>query len=298
MSWYTLVGALEQGFIFGLMSLGVYLTFRILDFPDLSVDGTLPLGAGVSAAIITSGGDPYISAGAAFLAGILAGAFTGLISTKLRILNLLAGILTMIALYSINIRIMGAPNISLLNRPTMFDSFRGLGIPDFVVPMAVAVVIVAVLKIAFDLFLKTRFGLAVRATGDNPSMVRAQGVNTDNTIIVGVSLSNGLVALSGAMMAQTQGSADVGMGVGTIVAGLAAVIIGEAFVGERSIFVATIGVILGSVIYRLAVAAALSFRIGSLSLTPSDLNLMTAVLVIAALTFPRIRDKLKSRALR
>jgi len=298
MSWYTFVGALEQGFIFGLMSLGVYLTFRVLDFPDLSVDGTLPLGAGVSAAIITSGGDPYFSACAAFAAGILAGAFTGLISTKLRILNLLAGILTMIALYSINIRVMGAPNISLLNQPTMFDSFHGLGIPSFVVPMAVVFVIVAVLKIAFDMFLKTRFGLAVRATGDNPSMVQAQGVNTDNTIIVGVSLSNGLVALSGAMLAQTQGSADVGMGVGTIVAGLAAVIIGEAFVGERSIFVATIGVILGSVIYRLAVAGALSFRIGSLSLTPSDLNLMTALLVIAALTFPRIRDKLKSRALR
>jgi putative ABC transport system permease protein len=298
MSWYTFVGALEQGFIFGLMSLGVYLTFRVLDFPDLSVDGTLPLGAGVSAAIITSGGDPYISACAAFAAGIMAGAFTGIISTKLRILNLLAGILTMIALYSINIRIMGAPNLSLLNQPTMFDRFQGLGIPGFVVPMLAVLVIVIALKIVLDLFLKTRFGLAVRATGDNPAMVRAQGVNTDNTIIAGVSLSNGLVALSGAMLAQTQGSADVGMGVGTIIAGLAAVIIGEAFVGGRSIFVVTLGVLLGSVIYRLAVAAALSFRIGSSSLSPSDLNLITALLVIAALTFPRVRERLKSRALR
>jgi putative ABC transport system permease protein len=298
MSWYTFVGALEQGFIFGLMSLGVYLTFRVLDFPDLSVDGSLPLGAAVCAAIITGGGDPYSAAAAAFLAGTLAGAFTGIISAKLRILNLLAGILTMIALYSINIRIMGAPNLSLLNQPSMFDRFQGLGIPGFAVPMAVVFIFVAALKVALDLFLHTRFGLAVRATGDNPAMVKAQGVNTDNTIIVGVALSNGLVALSGAMLAQTQGSADVGMGVGTIIAGLAAVIIGEAFVGGRSIFVATIGVLLGSVIYRLAVAAALSFRIGSLSLTPSDLNLITALLVIAALTFPRVREKLKSRALR
>ncbi|MBI4964011.1 MAG: ABC transporter permease [Desulfomonile tiedjei] len=298
MSWYTFVGALEQGFIFGLMSLGVYLTFRVLDFPDLSVDGSLPLGAAVCAAIITGGGDPYLSAGAAFLAGVLAGAFTGIISTKLRILNLLAGILTMIALYSINIRIMGAPNLSLLNQPTVFDRFQGLGIQGFAVPMAVVLVILIVLKICLDLFLQTRFGLAVRATGDNPAMVKAQGVNTDNTIIVGVSLSNGLVALSGALLAQAQGSADVGMGVGTIIAGLAAVIIGEAFVGGRSVFVATIGVILGSVVYRLVVAAALSFRFGPLSLAPSDLNLITALLVIVALTFPRVREKLKSRAFR
>lgn len=297
MSWYTFIGAVEQGFIFGLMSLGVYLTFRVLDFPDLSVDGTLPLGAAVSATVITAGGDPYVSVLCAFAAGSIAGAFTGIISTKLKILNLLAGILTMIALYSINIRIMGAPNLTLLNRPTMFDPFDGLGIPSFAVPMVVSIAMVLLIKVALDLFLHTRFGLAIRATGDNPRMVTSQGVNTHTTIIIGVAISNGLVALSGAMLAQSQGSADVGMGVGTIIAGLASVIIGEAFVGERSVFTATVGVILGSIVYRLVIAAALSFRFGSLSLTPSDLNLITAVLVIAALTFPQVRRRLRSRTL-
>ncbi len=298
MSWYTFIGALEQGFVFGLMSLGVYLTFRVLDFPDLSVDGTLPLGAAVCAAIITGGGNPFLGVAVAFAAGTLAGAFTGIISTKLRIMNLLAGILTMIALYSINIRIMGAPNLSLLNRPTVFDIFQGFGIPSFAVPMIVTLITALMAKVALDLFLHTRYGLALRATGDNPDMVASQGVNTHNAIIIGVALSNGLVAVSGALLAQTQGSADVGMGVGTIIAGLASVIIGEAFVGERSIVTATIGVILGSVIYRLVIAAALSFRFGAISLTPSDLNLITAVLVIAALTFPQVRQRLKSRAIK
>jgi len=298
MTLYTLVGALEQGLVFGLMSLGVYLTFRVLDFPDLSVDGSLPLGAAVSAAIISAGGNPFLSVVAAFGAGSLAGAFTGVISTKLRILNLLAGILTMIALYSVNIRIMGAPNLTLLNSPTVFDPFLGMGLPSHVVPLIVCLVTAVLCKIALDLFLHTRFGLALRATGDNPAMVTAQGVNIENAIIIGVALSNGLVALSGALLAQTQGSADVGMGVGTIIAGLAAVIIGEAFVGERSVFVASLGVLLGSVIYRLAIAAALSYRFGSLSLTPSDLNLITAALVIGALTFPTIRQRLRSRAIK
>lgn len=295
MSWYTFIGALEQGFVFGLMALGVYLTFRVLDFPDLTVDGSLPLGAAVCAAIIASGGNPFVSVVAAFLAGVVAGAFTGIISTKLRILNLLAGILTMIALYSINIRIMGAPNLTLLNRPTIFDTFREFGMTSFAIPAAVALIVLILVTIGLDLFLHTNFGLAVRATGDNPRMVTAQGVNTHTTIIIGVALSNGLVAMSGALLAQSQGSADVGMGVGTIIAGLASVIIGEALVGERSVVTATIGVVLGSVVYRLAIAAALSFRLGSLSLTPSDLNLITAVLVIAALTFPRVRQRLGGR---
>ncbi len=298
MTLYTFIGALEQGFIFGLMSLGVYLTFRVLDFPDLSVDGSLPLGAAVSAAIITSGGSPFFSVAAAFVAGLLAGAFTGVLSTKLRILNLLAGILTMIALYSINIRIMGSPNLTLLNRPVIFDAFETWGAPSYVIPMLVSLVVLIAVKALLDLFLHTRFGLAVRATGNNPRMVASQGVNTHTTIIVGVALSNGLVAVSGALLAQSQGSADVGMGVGTIIAGLASVIIGEAFLGERSVIVATLGVILGSVIYRLAIAAALSFRFGSLSLTPSDLNLITALLVIAALTFPKIRRTFGAPALK
>ncbi|MEW6352010.1 MAG: ABC transporter permease [Thermodesulfobacteriota bacterium] len=297
MSWYTLVGALEQGFVFGLMSLGVYLTFRVLDFPDLSVDGTLPLGAAVCAATIVAGGSPFTGMGLAFVAGVGAGAFTGLISTKLRIMNLLAGILTMIALYSVNIRIMGAPNLSLLNRPTVFDGLQGLSMPSHVVPLVVAVMLVGLMKVMADLFLHTRFGLAVRAAGDNPRMVTAQGMNTHHAIIIGVGLSNGLVAVAGACLAQSQGSADVGMGVGTIIAGLASVIIGETFIGDRSVFMATLGVIVGSVIYRLVIAAALSFRVGGLSLTASDLNLITAMLVLAALAFPTVRQRLRSRAI-
>ena len=171
MSWYTIVGALEHGLVFALMALGVYLTFRVLDFPDLTVDGSLPLGAAVSASIIAAGGNPFVSVIAAFASGALAGAFTGIISTKLRILNLLAGILTMIALYSINIRIMGAPNLTLLNRPSVFDAFQGLGIPSFIVPMAVSLLVLVLVLIALDLFLNTNFGLALRATGDNPTMV-------------------------------------------------------------------------------------------------------------------------------
>lgn len=295
MSWYTFVGALEQGFVFGLMALGVYLTFRVLDFPDLTVDGSLPLGAAVYAALVTAGGSPLLGVAMAFFAGAVAGAFTGIISTKLKILNLLAGILTMIALYSINIRIMGAPNLTLLNRPTLFDRFQDLGIPSYAVPMAVACLTLILFKIALDLFLHTRFGLALRATGDNPKMVAAQGVNTDQTIITGVAISNGLVGLSGALLAQTQGSADVGMGVGTIVAGLASVIVGEAIVGRSSVFFCTMGVICGSVVYRLAVAAALNLRLGALSLTPSDLNLITALMVLAALVFPRVRASFKGR---
>jgi putative ABC transport system permease protein len=297
MSWHALIGTLEQGFIFGLMSLGVYLTFRVLDFPDLSVDGTLPLGAAVSAAIISGGGSPYSSIVLAFFAGAVAGGFTAVISTKLRIMNLLAGILTMIALYSVNIRIMGAPNLALLNYPTVFDHFQGLGIPALAVPLFVAILMVVIVAVVLNLFLRTNFGLALRATGDNPKMLASQGFNTHWAILLGVAMSNGLVAVSGGLLAQSQGSADVGMGVGTIIAGLASVIIGEAFVGERSVLAAIIGVILGSVIYRLAIAAALSFKFGAISLNPSDLNLITAVLVIIALTFPRIRQRLRSRAI-
>ena len=295
LSLYTFIGALEQGFVFGLMALGVYLTFRVLDFPDLSVDGTLPLGAAVCATLISMGVDPYMGVGAAFIAGMVAGAFTGFLSVKLRILNLLAGILTMIALYSVNIRIMGSPNLTLLNQATVFDRFKDLGVPSFMIPMFVCLAVLIMCKILLDLFLHTSFGLALRAAGDNPDMVAAQGVNAGNAVIVGVALSNGMVAMSGALVAQSQGSADVGMGVGTIIAGLASVIIGEAFLGRRSVFMATLGVVIGSVIYRLAIAAALSFRFGDFSLTPSDLNLMTAVLVIIALTFPKIRQGIKSR---
>lgn len=295
MSFYTFMGALEQGFAYALMALGVYLTFRVLDFPDLTVDGSLPLGAAVSATWITTGGDPYVSIALGVVAGMVAGWVTAFLATKLRILHLLASILTMIALYSVNLRVMGRPNITLLTEPTVFAPLEGRGLPNHILYPLVFAAVVLVCGVLLWWFLHTELGLALRATGDNPAMITAQGVNTTFTVMLGLALSNGLVALSGALVAQSQGSADVGMGVGTIVAGLASVILGEALVGDGSVGRALVGVVLGSVVYRLAIATALSVRFGDLALTPSDLNLITAVLVVVALGVPGLRSKLLRR---
>lgn len=295
MTWYAFLGAIEQGCVYGLMVLGVYLTFRVLDFPDLTVDGSLPLGAAVSAVAITGGMNPYLSLLVAMAAGFVAGMVTGILNTKFRILHLLASILTMIALYSINIRIMGRPNMSLLGKPTILDPVYALGLaPSTAAPVlfaAIALVVVALLA----WFLHTEFGLAMLATGDNAQMITSQGVNTHFVIIFGVGLSNALVALSGAMICQSQGAADVNMGIGTIVAGLASVIIGETIVGDRSINRALFAALAGSVLYRLAIALALGMKLGSFSFNPSDLNLITALLVIVALTLPKVRRRLQLR---
>jgi len=295
LSFYTFMGALEQGFAYALMALGVYLTFRVLDFPDLTVDGSLPLGAAVSATWITTGGDPYVSIALGVVAGMVAGWVTAFLATKLKILHLLASILTMIALYSVNLRVMGRPNITLLTEPTVFAPLEGRGLPNHILYPLVFAAVVLVCGVLLWWFLHTELGLALRATGDNPAMITAQGVNTTFTVMLGLALSNGLVALSGALVAQSQGSADVGMGVGTIVAGLASVILGEALVGDGSVGRALVGVVLGSVVYRLAIATALSVRFGDLALTPSDLNLITAVLVVVALGVPGLRSKLLRR---
>jgi putative ABC transport system permease protein len=293
MSWYSFFGALEQGFAYGLMVLGVYLTFRILDFPDLTVDGSLPLGAAVSAVAITHGVHPYLSLVLALSAGFLAGMVTGILNTKFKILHLLASILTMIALYSINIRIMGRPNMTLLGKSSILDPLYAMGLsPSVAAPILFGgVSILAVLFLLW--FVHTEFGLAMLATGDNKQMITSQGVNTDRVIILGVGLSNGLVALAGAMICQNQGAADVNMGVGTIVAGLASVIIGETLFGSRTINRAIIAALLGSIVYRLSIALALGLKMGRFSFTPSDLNLITALLVVAALTLPQVREKLR-----
>ena len=292
MTLYAFFGALEQGFAYGLMVIGVYLTFRILDFPDLTVDGSLPLGASVSAVAITSGYSPLVSIAMATGAGFLAGAVTGILNTKFKILHLLASILTMIALYSINLRIMGRPNMALLGQETVVDWFRnttGL-LPQHSTPILFAVVcFVAVAALIW--FLHTEQGLAFLATGDNMQMITSQGVNTDNVIIFGVGLSNALVAASGALVAQNQGAADVNMGVGTIIAGLASVIIGETVFGDKTISRALIAALLGSVLYRIAIALALGLKLGSFSITPSDLNLITAILVVFALVMPKMKRK-------
>ncbi len=291
MTWYAFIGALEQGLVYGIMVLGVYLTFRVLDFPDLTVDGSLPLGAAVSAVAITHGLDPFLSLALAALAGFAAGTVTALLNTKLRILHLLASILTMIALYSINIRIMGGPNISLLGVDTVLDPMMALGVAGYVAAPVVYGFFALCLTAGIIWFLHTELGQAMLATGDNPQMITSLGVNTHSIIILGVGLSNALVAVSGALAAQNQGASDVNMGIGTIIAGLASVILGETVFGKSGVARACIAVLLGSVLYRLAIALALGLKLGAFAFTPSDLNLITAVLVVAALMAPNIKRR-------
>ncbi|MBC8208771.1 MAG: ABC transporter permease [Desulfobulbaceae bacterium] len=295
MTWYAALGAVEQGLVYGIMVIGVYLTFRVLDFPDLTVDGSLPLGAAISALAISQGLNPYLSLGLAVTGGFLAGVVTAVLNTRFRILHLLASILTMIALYSVNIRIMGGPNIALLGSETVFDSAIALGVPGQYAGILIFGLLALFVTALIIWFLGTEIGHAILATGDNPKMITSLGVNTHTIIIIGVGLSNALVALSGALVAQNQGAADVGMGVGTIIAGLASVIIGETLFGGRSIARAIIAALLGSIVYRLAIALALGLKIGSFSFNPSDLNLITSLLVISALVSPALKKRIMAR---
>jgi len=280
-------GAVELGLVFAFVSIGVFLAFRVLDFPDLTVDGSFPLGAAVAAVLITVGVNPWLSAGAAMLAGGAAGLVTAFLNVRFRILNLLASILTMIALFSVNLRVMGKPNVALINADTMLSPFFGLGLREvYVRPLFVGILVV-IAVIAVWRFLESDAGLAMRATGANARMSRAQGIDTSRQVYLGLALSNALVALGGALFAQTNGFADVTSGVGTIVVGLAAVIIGETLFGARGILLALIGCVVGSILYRIAIQLALSTD--SLGLKASDLNLVTAVLVAVALVLPRLR---------
>jgi putative tryptophan/tyrosine transport system permease protein len=293
MSLVALFGAIELGLLYGLVGLGVYLSFRVLNFPDLTVDGSFPLGGAVAATLIVHGVNPLLATVMAILAGALAGLCTAWLNVQLKILNLLASILTMIALYSINLRIMGQPNVALLGQTTVFTPFAGLlnRLPGWL-GNSVGVLVVAIgVKLLLDWVLRSQLGLALRATGANAQMARAQGIDTDRAILSGMALSNGLVALAGALFAQLNGFADVSLGTGTIVFGLAAVIVGETLLPGRTVAQATIGALLGSILYRIVVAAALNLRF--LGLQSQDLNLITAVLVAVALVLPQVRSKLK-----
>lgn len=291
----ALLGSFESGIIFAIMALGVYLTFRILDFPDLTVDGSFTTGGSVAAVMIINGYSPLLSTIIAVVAGFVFGGLTGVLHTKGKINALLSGILSMIALYSINLRIMGKANIGLLGEETIMSqvlditSSMGEAVSKYST-LIMIILLVIVIKLAVDWFLETEVGLAIRATGNNPRMIRSFSTNTDNTIIIGLALSNALVALSGALMAQYQGFSDVSMGIGMIIIGLASVIIGEAIFGDRSLKRATLAVIGGAIIYRLVVALAL--RIG---LDPSDMKLMTALIVIIALIAPKIAANMKEK---
>ena len=294
MSLFSLLGAVEIGLIFALVALGVYISFRLLRFPDLTVDGSFPLGGAVCAVSIVAGSDPWLATLAATAAGAIAGLITGWLNIKLKIMDLLASILMMIALYSINLRIMGGPNIPLITEATIFTQLQPDSIEDYVVRPLVLLVIVIVAKLALDWFFATERGLAIRATGSNARMARAQGVNTGGMVLLGMAISNALVALAGAMFVQTQGGADISMGIGTIVIGLAAVIVGESIMPSRRIVWATLAVVVGAIVYRFFIAAALN--IDAIGLKAQDLNLVTAVLVTIALVIPQLRRKLRAKS--
>ncbi|OAJ75481.1 ABC transporter permease [Brevibacillus sp. SKDU10] len=286
----AIVGAFEQGLLFAVMVLGVFLTFRILNFPDLTVDGSFAMGGAIAAILIVDGMNPFVATALAMAGGAIAGVFTGVLTTKGKINGLLAGILTMIALYSINLRIMGKKsNVPLLREETLYTKAQAVSIFDFQIygvslaSSIVFLIMVLIVKLIMDWFLHTDLGLDIRATGDNDRMIRSFGANTDTTTIIGLALSNALVAASGALVAQYQGFADVGMGIGMIVIGLASVIIGEVLFGTKSIMRLTLAVILGSIVYRLVIAFAL--RQGFLA---SDMKLITAIIVIIALILPNI----------
>lgn len=293
MSWFSLFGALELGLIFALVALGVFISFRLLRFPDLTVDGSFPLGGAVAAVCIAQGMDPFLATGVAMLAGALAGMGTALLNVRLKIMDLLASILMMIALYSINLRIMGRPNVPLIMEPTVFNILEVAWLVDYIFRPALLLLVVVLVKLLLDAYLATQQGLAIRATGANARMARAQGVNTGAMIILGMALSNGLVGLAGALFVQTQGGADISMGIGTIVIGLAAVIVGESLLPARRIYWLTLAVILGAVVYRLFIALALNSNF--IGLKAQDLNLVTAVLVVVALIIPLLKQRFKQK---
>jgi len=293
MSLFSLLGAVEIGLIFALVALGVYISFRLLRFPDLTVDGSFPLGGAVCAVLISTGTNPWIATLAATAAGALAGMVTGWLNVKLKIMDLLASILMMIALYSVNLRIMGGPNIPLINDPTIFNMLQPESMEDYVFRPLLLLVIVIAAKLLLDWFFATERGLAIRATGSNARMARAQGVNTGGMILLGMAVSNGLVGLAGAMFVQTQGGSDISMGIGTIVIGLAAVIVGESILPSRKIIWATLAVVIGAIVYRFFIAAALNSDF--IGLKAQDLNLVTAVLVTIALVIPQLKRKLSRK---
>lgn len=270
----VLINILEQGLLFSIVAIAVYITYKILDFPDMSVDGTFPMGAAISASLLVQGVNPWISILLAALGGALAGAVTGIMHVKLKIDNLMAGILMMIGLYSINLRIMGKANVPLFNVNNIFK----YNVPAIVI-IAAALIIV---KILLDLYLKTESGFLLIAVGDNEQVVSSLGVNKDMVKILGLLISNALSATAGAVTAQYQGFADVGMGTGTVVMGLAAVIIGTSLFERMSFIKATTLSIIGAIIYKGAIALVLEYG-AVIGLTANDLKLMTAIIVVIAL---------------
>ncbi|MCX6265948.1 MAG: ABC transporter permease, partial [Bacteroidetes bacterium] len=295
-----LIGAFTIGLILALLSLGVFISFRIFNFADITTEGSITLGASISASMIVAGYDPWIATLVALAGGFMAGALTGIIHTRFAVNGLLSGILVMTALYSVNLHVMGKSNVPLMSNKTIITGIENLGVSVFRVSGSVTLfgssvhgkdlfTLASIFFIVFSLgfllylFLNSNLGTAMRATGNNQQMIRALGVNTNFMIILGLALSNALIALSGAVLAQFQGFADVQMGIGMLVLGLASVIIGEALISDKSLGYLIAGAIGGSLIFRLLVALAL--RLG---MNPNDLKLVTAVFVFIALVLPMV----------
>lgn len=295
MNLHSFFAGLESGLIFALVALGVYISFRVLDFPDLTADGSFPLGGAVAAISIIAGINPWIACLLGTLAGAGAGIITAWLHVKLGILQLLASILVMVALYSINLRIMGSANLSLLGEETVFSAL----VTDqnsFWMRCVIIGGVVVVAKLLLDWFFNTETGLTMRATGSNLKMSQAQGINTSWQTILGMAISNALIALAGALFVQTQGGVDISMGIGTIVIGLAAVIIGETIIPAKRILWLTFAVILGAVLYKFFIQVALSSTLlKNIGFGPQDLSLITALLVIFALILPKLKSQIAKK---
>ncbi len=283
----TFLNAVSQGLLWSILAMGVYITYRILDFADLTTEGSFPLGAAVAAMLIIKGTNPFVATFASFIIGLVAGLVTGLLNTKLKIPGLLSGILVMTGLYSVNLRIMGKANLPLLKQPTIITTVTDMGISNSNAIMLVGIVSVVIIILLLVLLFATEFGFALRATGNNPKMISALGVNTDIMIIIGLMISNGLISLSGGIIAQYNGYADAGMGTGTIVIGLASVIIGEVIFGKTSIFRSLISVVLGSILYRIIIAFVLEN-----GLQPTDLKLISSIVLAICLFLPVVKEKM------
>ena len=294
MSLLALFGALESGLIYALVALGVYISFRVLDFPDLTADGSFPLGGAVAGVAIIAGVNPWLACIFGMLAGGVAGLVTAWLHVKLGILQLLSSILVMVALYAVNLRIMQAPNLALLGEPTIFDELVTDSNGYWMRCVVIGGVVIAA-KFFLDWFFSTEMGLAMRATGSNLRMSQAQGIATSRSILLGMAISNGLIALAGAIFVQTQGGADISIGVGTIVIGLDAVIIGETIIPAKKMRWITLSAIVGAILYKFFIQIALSNdTLRAIGFGPQDVNLVTALLVVIALILPKIKSKILS----
>ncbi|WP_413524282.1 ABC transporter permease [Carnobacterium divergens] len=283
-----IMSSVSQGFLWSIMAIGVYLTYRILDIADLTAEGSFPLGAAICASQIVAGTSPIIATLMALLGGMGAGLVSGLLHTKLKIPALLTGILTMTALYSINLRIMGQANISLLGQKTIMRSLALLGMTNQTAVLIVGGIAVAIMIVVLYFFFSTEIGLAIHSTGDNEEMSEANGINTDLMKIIGYMLCNGLIALSGALLAQNNGYADISMGIGTIVIGLASLIIGEVIFSHLTFVKRLMTIVIGAIVYRLIIDIVLQ-----LGVAPTDLKLFSALILAIALSTPLLRGKLK-----